>query len=113
MRRVEAFAEARSENVKEELLALIEFLQLDDRKVWTMQPDGSYARPETPGRFISQAALHSYFAGRTVEKPEAAIANAPETTRAIRESPLQLAVVEPKVQKKSLWRRFLDWLRTN
>ena len=112
MRRVEAFAEARTANVKEELLALIEFLQLDDRKVWTMQPDGTYARPEAPGRFISQAALRDYFAGRTVTKPEAAIANAPETTRAIRESPLQLAVVEPPV-KKSLWRRFLDWLKSN
>jgi polyphosphate kinase len=113
MRRVEAFAEARTPNVKEELLALIEFLQLDDRKVWIMQPDGTYARPDTPGRFISQAALRDYFAGRTVKKPEPAIANAPETTRAIRESPLQLAVVEQPVQKKSLWQRFLDWLKSN
>ena len=113
MRRVEAFAEARTANVKEELLALIEFLQLDDRKVWTMRPDGTYARPEAPGRFISQAALRDYFAGRTVTKPEATIANAPEPTRATRESPLQLAVVEPKAQKKSLWRRFLNWLKSN
>ncbi len=111
MRRVEAFTEARSENVKEELLALIEFLQLDDRKVWIMRPDGTYARPETPGRFISQAALHDYFAGRAVTKPEAAATKPP--ARAIRESPLQLAVMEPPVQKKSLWQRFLDWLKNN
>ena len=111
MRRVEAFVEARSENVKEELLALIEFLQLDDRKVWIMQPDGAYARPETPGRFISQAALREYFAGRTVAKPEAAAAEeAP--VRATRESTLQIAVAETP-QKKSLWQRFLDWLKSN
>ena len=113
MRRVEAFVEARTPNVKEELLALIEFLQRDDRKVWTMQPDGTYARPEAPGHFISQAALRDYFAGRTVAKPETAIANAPETTRVTRELPKQLAVVAPKEQKKGLWRRFLDWLKSN
>ena len=112
MRRVEAFAEARTPKVKEELLALIEFLQRDDRKVWTMQPDGTYARPETPGHFISQAALRDYFAGRTVAKPVAA-AEAEAPARARHESPLQLAVVEPQEQKKSLWQRFLDWLRSN
>ena len=113
MRRVEAFVEARTPNVKEELLALIEFLQLDDRKVWTMQPDGTYARPETPGHFISQAALRDYFAGRTVAKPEAVRIKEAGSERAIRESPLQLAVVEPPEIKKSLWQRFLDWLRSN
>ena len=112
MRRVEAFAEARSENVKEELLALIEFLQLDDRKVWIMQPDGSYARPEAPGRFISQAALHNYFAGRTVAKPADETAKTEAPVRAMRESPLLPAVVPPPV-KKSLWQRFLDWLKSN
>ena len=79
---------------------------------WSKQPDGTYARPETPGRFISQAALRDYFAGRTVAKPEAAIANAPETTRVTRESPLLPVVVQTPV-KKSLWRRFLDWLKSN
>ena len=113
MRRVEAFVEAKTPNVKEELLALIEFLQLDDRKVWTMQPDGTYARPETPGHFISQAALRDYFAGRTVAKPEAVRTKEAGSERAIRESPLQLAVVEPPEKKKSLWQRFLDWLRSN
>ena len=105
MRRVEAFVEARDERVKEELLALLAFLRLDNRKAWVMQPDGSYARPEPAGAFISQAALHDYFAKRTVETPKPDVEAKIMSTKSVPEP--------PSVTKTSLWRRILDWLVAN
>ena len=60
-----------------------------------MQPDGSYLRPEGAGEpFVSQAYLHTYFAGRTVEKP------APPAP--------------PQPRKKLPWWRLLwIWLKNN
>ena len=51
-------------------------------------------------------------AGRTVAKPADETAKTEEPVRAMRESPLLPAVV-PQPVKKSLWQRFLDWLKSN
>ena len=59
-----------------------------------------------------RAALREYFAGRTVEKPADETAKAEDSARVTRESPLLPVVVQMPV-KKSLWRRFLDWLKSN
>ena len=112
MRRVEAFVEARDERVKEELLALLAFLRLDNRKAWVLQPDGSYVRPEPAGAFISQAALHDYFAGRPAAAAEAAQTDdIMSTDRAPQHVPAR--ETPPPPVKKSLWRRILDWLAAN
>ena len=112
MRRVEAFVEARTAPVQEELLAILEFLRRDDRKAWTMQADGWYVRPEPRGRFSSQLGLQRYFAGRVVEKsaPEQASPQdgAPEPVRAM--VPLAAPAAAPK---KSFWRRVWQWLKEN
>ena len=118
MRRVEAFVEARSANVKEELLAILEFLRLDDRKAWVMRADGTYHRSETPGYFVSQAALHDYFAGRTVEAPKPPPETAPPVRRTVPAAqPVQAAPAAPAQTpppaRKGLWQRFLEWLKAN
>ena len=116
MRRVEAFVEARSAPVKEELLAILEFLRRDDRKAWTMLPDGWYVRPEPRGRFSSQQGLQAYFASRVVEKP----APAPEPESAPRTAPpapepvrAMVPVLPPAAPKKRFWQRVWQWLKEN
>ena len=54
----------RAPSIREQLLAILEFMRLDNRKAWILQPDGSYVRPEPEGSFISQAALQTGRAAR-------------------------------------------------
>ena len=78
-----------------EVLEVLSAMRRDNRQAWIMQPDGSYLRPEGAGEpFVSQAYLHTYFAGRTIEKP---------------------APPAPPQPRKKLpwWRRLWIWLKNN
>ena len=95
MRRIEAFTAVTDPNARAEVLEVLSAMRHDNRQAWIMQPDGSYLRPEGAGEpFASQAYLHTYFAGRTVEKP---------------------APPAPPQPRKKLpwWRRLWIWLKNN
>ncbi len=95
MRRIEAFTAVTDPSVRAEVLEVLSAMRRDNRQAWIMQPDGSYLRPEGAGEpFVSQAYLHTYFAGRTVEKP---------------------APPAPPQPRKKLpwWRRLWIWLKNN
>ena len=95
MRRIEAFTAVTDPNARAEVLEVLSAMRRDNRQAWIMQPDGSYIRPEGAGEpFASQAYLHTYFAGRTVEKP---------------------APPAPPQPRKKLpwWRRLWIWLKNN
>ena len=95
MRRIEAFTAVTDPNARAEVLEVLSAMRRDNRQAWIMQPDGSYIRPEGAGEpFVSQAYLHTYFAGRTVEKP---------------------APPAPPQPRKKLpwWRRLWIWLKNN
>ena len=95
MRRIEAFTAVTDPSARTEVLEVLSAMRRDNRQAWIMQPDGSYLRPEGAGEpFVSQAYLHTYFAGRTVEKP---------------------APPAPPQPRKKLpwWRRLWIWLKNN
>ena len=95
MRRIEAFTAVTDPNARAEVLEVLSAMRRDNRQAWIMQPDGSYLRPEGADEpFVSQAYLHTYFAGRTVEKP---------------------APPAPPQPRKKLpwWRRLWIWLKNN
>ena len=95
MRRIEAFTAVTDPNARAEVLEVLSAMRRDNRQAWIMQPDGSYLRPEGAGEpFVSQAYLHTYFAGRTIEKP---------------------APPAPPQPRKKLpwWRRLWIWLKNN
>ena len=95
MRRIEAFTAVTDPSARAEVLEVLSAMRRDNRQAWIMQPDGSYLRPEGAGEpFVSQAYLHTYFAGRTVEKP---------------------APPAPPQPRKKLpwWRRLWIWLKNN
>ncbi|MCI8443128.1 MAG: polyphosphate kinase 1 [Provencibacterium sp.] len=70
-RRVEVFAEVRSEELQTEILKILHIIRHDNIKSWTMQPDGSYIKPERGDKkpADSQMELYRYFASRA-EKPQ-------------------------------------------
>ena len=95
MRRIEAFTAVTDPSARAEVLEVLSAMRHDNRQAWIMQPDGNYIRPEGAGEpFASQAYLHTYFAGRTVEKP---------------------APPAPPQPRKKLpwWRRLWIWLKNN
>ncbi len=63
-RRVEIFAEPKSEEIRGQLLHIMELLEKDNKQSWLMQPDGTYERvPYSEGerRISSQMELYEYF----------------------------------------------------
>ena len=95
VRRIEAFTAVTDQNARAEVLEVLSAMRRDNRRAWIMQPDGSYLRPEPTGEpFVSQTYLHTYFAGRTVQKPAASAAAQPQ-------------------KKLPWWRRLWNWLKNN
>lgn len=70
-RRVEVFAEVRGKALQAEILQMLRIIRRDNVKSWTMQPDGSYIKPERGDQkpVDSQIALYRYFAARA-ERPQ-------------------------------------------
>ena len=66
-RRVEAFAEVRTEETRAQVLEVMEALRSDDVRGWDMQPDGSYRRAEEAHGADSQERLSAFFARQHVE----------------------------------------------
>lgn len=63
-RRVEIFAEPKSEEVRKQLLYIMETMETDNSQSWLMQPDGTYQRVECgeeDQRVNSQMKLFDYF----------------------------------------------------
>ncbi len=115
VRRVEAFVEVQSRSIREQLLAILEFMRLDNRKAWILQPDGSYVRPEPAGSFISQAALQDYFKKRVIEpspQPKPAPEPEPAPVRAIPQPEPAEIVMEEVPVELTLWQRFKLWLKS-
>ena len=95
VRRIEAFTAVTDPNARAEVLEVLSAMRRDNRQAWIMQPDGSYLRPEPTGEpFVSQTYLHTYFAGRTVQKPAASAPSQPQ-------------------KKLPWWRRLWNWLKNN
>ena len=105
-----------SRSIREQLLAILEFMRLDNRKAWILQPDGSYVRPEPEGSFISQAALQDYFKKRIIEhpapEPEPASEPEPAPVRTIPQLEPVEVVMEEVPAELTLWQRFKLWLKT-
>ncbi len=114
IRRVEAFVEVQSRSIREQLLAILEFMRLDNRKAWILQSDGSYVRPEPVGSFISQAALQDYFKKRVIEQPAPEPKPVPEPApvRSIPQPETVEIVTEEVPVELTLWQRFKLWLRS-
>ena len=95
VRRIEAFTAVTDPNARAEVLEVLSAMRRDNRQAWIMQPDGSYLRPKPTGEpFVSQTYLHTYFAGRTVQKPAASAPSQPQ-------------------KKLPWWRRLWNWLKNN
>ncbi len=114
-RRVETFVAVRSPEVCEQLLAILEFMRLDNRKAWVMQPDGTYVRPEPMGGFISQAALHDYFAKRTIDRPapepDAEIVPLRQAAEPVQETARVRTVVTEAQEELTWWQRIKAWFK--
>lgn len=83
-RRVEIFAEPKSEKIRSQLLYILDTLEHDNSQSWLMQPDGTYQRvPCAEGErpVNSQMKLFDYFTRETVSTPVAA-AQAPQAADA-------------------------------
>ena len=80
-RRVEAFIEAVTPDVREQLNEILSALRADREKGWLMQSDGSYIRDPEGGETSSQEALYRYFSERRVSlaEPEPEVQPEPET----------------------------------
>ena len=67
-RRVEVFVECTTEELRTDVLYILEMLRQDSERCWTMNSDGTYTRiPVVPGT-SSQDRLYRYFGERIVEK---------------------------------------------
>ena len=67
-RRVEVFVECTTEELRTDVLYILEMLRQDSERCWTMNSDGTYTRiPVVPGT-SSQDRLYRYFGERVVEK---------------------------------------------
>jgi polyphosphate kinase len=67
-RRVEVFVECTTEELRTDVLYILEMLRQDSERCWTMNSDGTYTRiPVVPGT-ASQDRLYRYFGERIVEK---------------------------------------------
>ena len=74
-RRVEVFVECVDEDMRKDVLYVLEMLRQDQERCWTMLPDGTYDRSNIVPGTASQDRLYTYFGGRTIEKlPEAPVA---------------------------------------
>ena len=71
-RRVEAFIEAVTPDIREQLNEILEALRNDREKGWQMQTDGSYLRDPDGGETSSQEALYRLFSERRVSLTEPA-----------------------------------------
>ena len=65
-RRVEAFIEAVSPDVRDQLNEILQALRADREKAWQMQSDGTYVRNEHGEGSSSQEALYRYFSVQKV-----------------------------------------------
>ena len=80
-RRVEIFAEPKSERIRKHLLYILDTLEHDNSQSWFMQPDGTYQRvPCAEGEHAvsSQMKLFDYFAHQTEGDTAAAKSEAKE-----------------------------------
>ncbi|MBR7011174.1 MAG: polyphosphate kinase 1 [Oscillospiraceae bacterium] len=97
-RRVEAFLEAVTPDIRQQLNYVLDALRADREKASLMQPDGSYRRFDGGEGTSSQEALYRYFSARRVspepEKP-APIAE-PEAPAPIEEPEEPASVEEPE-----------------
>ena len=67
-RRVEVFVECTTDELRTDVLYILEMLRQDSERCWTMNSDGTYTRnPIVPGT-SSQDRLYRYFGERIVEK---------------------------------------------
>ena len=69
-RRVEAFMEAVTPDVREQLNVILDALREDREKGWIMRSDGTYFREEGGAGTSSQEALYRYFSTRKVNAEE-------------------------------------------
>ena len=108
-KRVEAFAEVRSEAIRAQLTHILESMERDNRKAWILRADGSYARavPGDQPPYESQAGLHDYFARQRVERPQPV--QPPQRTVPAPEQKPEQAPETPK-RKQPWWKRFWRWL---
>ena len=98
-RRVEACVEVKQDDVKEQLLEIMEAFRQDREKGWLMQRDGSYVKVPGGEGTASQDRLYRYFTGLTVEPiPEPTI-----TVEVRREEP------KPTEKKRGLLARLFHW----
>ena len=86
-RRVEAFIEAVTPDIREQLNTILEALRNDREKGWQMQADGTYLRDPEGGETSSQEALYRYFSARKVSLAEEAEPEEPQETEKKPEEP--------------------------
>lgn len=105
-RRVEVFAEPKSEEIRKQLQYILETLEMDNCQSWLMQPDGSYERvvcEEGERPINSQMKLFDYFTRNavTIDAPAAEPLQVMETKEASEEKAIEQTMEVLRATEKS------------
>ena len=108
-RRVEAFIEAVTPDIREQLNTILDALRADHEKSWRMLPDGTYLLEDDEEGTSSQEALYRYFSTRSVSLQEEPPALSPdpvsETEGEPEEKPEEKPDIPAPPEKESFFSR--------
>ncbi len=93
-RRVEAFIEAVTPDIREQLNTILDALRADHEKSWRMLPDGTYLLEDDEEGTSSQEALYRYFSTRSVSLQEE-----PPEPEPVPEAEAEQEIPEPPVKE--------------
>ena len=108
-RRVEAFIEAVTPDIREQLNTILDALRADHEKSWRMLPDGTYLLEDDEEGTSSQEALYRYFSTRSVslqdDPPALSPDPVPETEGEPEEKPEEKPDIPAPPEKESFFSR--------
>ena len=106
---MEAFIEAVTPDIREQLNTILDALRADHEKSWRMLPDGTYLLEDDEEGTSSQEALYRYFSTRSVslqeEPPALSPDPVPETEGEPEEKPEEKPDIPAPPEKESFFSR--------